>query len=97
MNLVNQWNFAILDFIQTHFRSSLGDVVMPFITSLGNIGMIWILLGLLLVTRKRWRAAGLLLLSALLIESLFCNAILKNMFAVPRPFDIRTGIDLLIP
>lgn len=97
MNLVNQWNFAILDFIQTHFRSSLGDVVMPFITSLGNIGMIWILLGLLLVSRKRWRAAGLLLLSALLIESLFCNVILKNMFTVPRPFDIRTGIDLLIP
>lgn len=97
MNLVNQWNFAILDFIQAHFRSPLLDGVMPFITSLGNIGVIWILLGLILLTRKRWRLAGIMLLSALLIEALFCNVLLKNLFAVPRPFEYRSGIELLIP
>lgn len=97
MSLLNQWNFYILDFIQAHFRSPLLDVVMPFITSLGNIGFIWIALGLILLARKRWRLAGILLLSSLLIESLFCNVIFKNMFAVPRPFEFRADIELLIP
>lgn len=46
----------ILDWIQG-LRTPAGDVFMPVITSLGNVGIIWILLAVLLLiipkTRKQ--------------------------------------------
>ena len=38
----------ILDFIQS-LRTPFGDVAMPFISKLGNTGMIWIILALVLL------------------------------------------------
>lgn len=29
------WEFSVLDFIQAHLRSGIGDIVMPLITHLG--------------------------------------------------------------
>lgn len=34
------WEFSVLDFIQAHLRSGIGDTVMPFITRLGDGGAI---------------------------------------------------------
>lgn len=40
------WEFSVLDFIQAHLRSEIGDTVMVFITHLGDGGVIWIVLTL---------------------------------------------------
>lgn len=90
-------NFWILDWIQQHLRSPFGDVVMPLITSLGNAGILWILIGLVLLTRRSWRKTGVVLLLALLIEAFFCNIVLKNLVAMPRPFTLHENVQLLIP
>ena len=46
---------AVLDFIQEHLTGGVGDVLMPAISFLGNGGMIWIILAvvLLLIPKKR--------------------------------------------
>ncbi|MEE0510435.1 MAG: phosphatase PAP2 family protein [Peptococcaceae bacterium] len=90
-------NFWILDWIQQHLRSPFGDVVVPLITSLGNAGILWILIGLVLLSRPSWRKAGVVLLLALLIEAFFCNIVLKNLVAMPRPFTLHENVQLLIP
>lgn len=90
-------NFWILDWIQQHLRSPFGDAVVPLITSLGNAGILWILIGLVLLTRRSWRKTGVVLLLALLIEAFFCNIVLKNLVAIPRPFTLRENVQLLIP
>ena len=89
--------FALLDFIQENIRTPAGDVVMPFISALGNLGIIWIALGVFLLFVKKYRKAGFMVLIALLIEFLICNVYLKNAVAAPRPFDINTSVELLIP
>lgn len=89
-------NFWILDWIQQHLRSPFGDAVVPLITSLGNAGILWILIGLVLLTQRSWRKTGVVLLLALLIEAFFCNIVLKNLVAMPRPFTLHENVQLLI-
>ena len=82
----------ILDWIQT-WHTPAGDVIMPVITSLGNAGIIWIiLLVVLLIQRKK---SGVILLAALLIEVVLCNGIVKNLVARTRPYDVNTAVKLL--
>lgn len=45
--------FQILDWIQS-IRTPLGDVVMPWISALGNAGMIWIVLAAVLLLIPNW-------------------------------------------
>ena len=55
----------ILDFIQS-LRTPFGDVAMPFISKLGNTGMIWIILALVLLIIPKTRNYGILVTAALL-------------------------------
>lgn len=56
------------------------------ITSLGNGGFIWIILGLTLFIRKSSRKYGILMLFSLIIGAIIGNLILKNIFDRNRPF-----------
>lgn len=89
--------FAVLDFIQKYLRTPAGDVLMTFITSLGNGGGLWLILGGVLLIQKKHRKTAVLLFLALGIELIICNVWLKNAFAVPRPCDLNPDVQLLIP
>ena len=58
---------------------------MRFVTSLGNFSIAWVMLALVLILIPKTRKIGL------------CNVILKNIFVRPRPCDVNTAINLLIP
>jgi undecaprenyl-diphosphatase len=61
---------------------------MVGITTLGNAGAIFIIIGLALLFTKKYRKAGLSVLVALLVM-LICNDLfLKEFFARPRPFNL---------
>ncbi len=90
-----EWEFGILDFIQG-MRTPFGDAVVPFVSSLGNGGMIWVLLAVVLLAMPKTRRAGAVLAAALCFDVVLCNGILKNLFARIRPCDINTSIQLLI-
>lgn len=85
----------ILDLIQ-QIRTPVGDTVMCFITKLGDAGMIWIVLAVILLLIPRTRKTGMVLMAALCIDFVLCNGILKNMFGRIRPCDINTQVSLLI-
>lgn len=89
--------FAVLDFIQQHFRSPLGDSVMTAVTALGNMGLIWIVLGVGLLAARNHRREGIFVLAALGVDFLLCNLLLKNIVARPRPCDLNPLVSLLIP
>lgn len=93
---MRDWEFVLLDTIQQACQSAMMDYIMPFVTMLGDKGVLWIILGLVFLSCKRWRRAGILLFAALLIEAVLCNVILKNLFAAPRPFEVRDAVALLI-
>lgn len=86
----------ILNFIQTYIRHPILDHIMRFITSLGNFGIIWLMIGIILIMKKHYKSAFILFL-ALMIGVMICNGLLKNLFQMPRPFEFNSSIELLIP
>lgn len=85
----------ILDFLQT-IHTPLLDKILAFITSLGNAGIIWIVLAAVLLILPKTRKTGIIVAAALLMDLVLCNLILKNLVARVRPYDVNTAIDILI-
>lgn len=77
------WN--ILFFIHDYIRNDFLDVVVPFYTSLGEDGILWIAIGVLMLIPKKYRKCGIMVLAALLVMVVVNNLILKNLIARPRP------------
>lgn len=84
-----------LDFLQT-IHTPLLDKILAFITSLGNAGIIWIVLAIVLLILPKTRKTGIIVAAALLMDLILCNLILKNLVARVRPYDVNTAIAILI-
>ena len=85
----------ILDMIQ-NLITPIGDVVVPLITRLGDAGIIWIILTVLLLIIPKTRKTGVIMMAALLVDVLLCNVFIKNLVARTRPFDVNTAVQLLV-
>lgn len=90
------FDMVILDLIQSNIRTGFMDAIMPFITQLGDAGLIWIILSICLIIPKKTRKIGFVMIIALILNGIICNIILKPMLARIRPFDVNTAIKLLI-
>lgn len=86
---------SILQGIQ-NIHNGLLDSIMVFITSLGNAGIIWIVLAVIFLFSKKYRKCGIAMALALLFSFIFGNVILKNIFERPRPSWVDTNVMLLI-
>lgn len=84
MVLVQWFDSVVLDWFVAH-REPLLTPVMKVFTMLGEGGFIWILIGVTLLFWKQTRRTGVVVLLSLLLCVLFCNGILKNVVARPRP------------
>ena len=84
-----------LDFLQT-IHTPLLDKILAFITSLGNAGIIWIVLAVVFLILPKTRKVGIIVATALLVNLVLCNLILKNLVARMRPYDVNTAIAILI-
>ena len=76
----------ILDFIQT-LHTPVLDKIMVGITRLGDAGIIWIILTAIFLVIPKTRRTGGVMLAALVVQTILCNVILKNLFAF-RSFTI---------
>ena len=85
----------VLDALQTIHNPVL-DTMMCAITRLGDAGIFWILLCMVLLILPKTRRSGVILMAALLVDLVICNGILKPLVHRIRPFDVKTGIELLV-
>ena len=85
----------ILDWFQT-LHTPVLDKVMVFITRLGDAGIIWIVLTIVFLMIPKMRKTGAVMAAALMIDVLLCNVMLKNLVARTRPYDVNTGVQLLV-
>ena len=96
LDVIQTFDFAIIDFIRENFSSSFMNKVMVFFTSLGNAGALWIITGLFMLCTKKYRKTGIMMVVGLTIGLILGNFILKPMVGRLRPFQIKEGIELLI-
>lgn len=79
-----------------NLRCEILDRAMVFISALGNSGIIWIIIGLIMVCLKKYRKCGVAVLIALIACLIFGNGILKNLVGRHRPCWADESIKLLI-
>ena len=86
----------ILLWIQEYLRFPALTSVMKDITNLGNAGILWILITIVLLLDKKTRNVGYMSALALIGSLIVDNIILKNLVARTRPYEVVDGLKLLI-
>lgn len=81
------FDLSVFQWIQS-IQNSFLDALMVGITTLGNAGTIFIVLGFVLLFTKKYRKAGLAVLVALIVMLLCSDLFLKEFFARVRPFNL---------
>ena len=87
---------TILRWINIKFRNKAFDKTMPIITSVGNLGIIWIVISVLLMTKKDYRVLVKTILIDLVITTIIGEGIIKNIIKRKRPFYDDDKKELLI-
>ena len=83
------FDLPILDWIAEHLQCAFLDTLMPLITLLGDAGIFWIAIAVILLFFRKTRKIGLSMGAALLLGVVVCNLIMKPAFARIRPFDYQ--------
>lgn len=93
---LTEYEIQVLDFIRAQFGSAFGDLIMPYITCLGNAGILWIIVTLLLLIVPRTRRVGVAVAISLVLEVVLCNLMIKPVVARTRPYEWNLDVPLLI-
>lgn len=96
MNFLNQFEIPILDFIQNYVGCAFFDKIMPIITMLGDAGIFWIMIAVVMLFFRQTRKTGLMMGLAMIMGLLFGNAMLKPLVARIRPYDVNTAHELIV-
>lgn len=97
MNLILRADSAILLWIQENIRNEFLTPIVRFITHLGDKGILWIVMLLVLMCFKKTRKAAILTASVLLVTFIVTNLWLKPFIARIRPYEIIDSLIILIP
>ena len=89
------WEFDILYAIQS-IRTPFLDKVMAFLSTIGDAGVLWIVIGVVLCVSKKYRRGGMQMLSAELLSFIVGNLIIKNMVDRLRPCQIDETVSLIV-
>ena len=85
----------ILNWLQS-LHTPILDKIMQLITHLGDMGIMWIILTIVMLLIPKTRKSGVIMAAALIVDVILCNVILKNLIARVRPYDVNTAVQLLV-
>ncbi len=85
-----------MDWIQANLVWDWLAPVMRFFSSIGELGAVWVLLGVLLLLRKSTRRLGVYCLLSIALSAIFCNLLLKPLVMRPRPFTVHPQVLLQV-
>ena len=98
--LLNTWalsfDLPILDWIQANMANPFLDMIMPWITILGDAGIFWMSVAGVLAITKKYRKIGFGMAIAMALGLLVCNVTLKPLVARIRPYDFQEALGVTI-
>lgn len=95
-SLIQNFDNSILLYIKNNMHGHIMDKSMIVMTSLGNMGIIWIVIAVLLMINKRYRDIGFIILGALMLSTVLGEGILKHVVQRIRPSANIPSANLLI-
>lgn len=95
MEWIQQFDEQVILWMSEHLLGGFVNSLMIGISTLGNKGLFFIILGIWMILvgywqKSHWFYRGILLLAALGATALFANLILKPSIARIRPFDLMS-------
>ncbi|WP_026887208.1 phosphatase PAP2 family protein [Clostridium beijerinckii] len=96
MEIIQNIDNNILEFIQIYMRNSVLDKLMPVITTLGSKLTIWTLIALIFIIGKKYRKYGVMIICSLILCFIVGNLGLKPLVARTRPFNAEPILNMLL-
>lgn len=96
VELLTNAEIHFLLYIQESVRNPWLDLIVTFLTGLGNAGWIWILLSALLLIPKKTRKIGFISFLSLFASLIVNNLLLKNLVGRMRPYDVCRSLIPLV-
>ena len=96
VNAVTAWDASVITAISENVHSTFLNYFFRFVTLLGEGGIFWIAVAVILLFFKKTRRTGICIGASLLIGVIIGNGVIKNVVARPRPYDTLPGIEPLI-
>ncbi len=96
LTLVHNLDASILLFIQEHLRQEFLTPILTLITKLGDKGIFWLAVSVIMLIPKKTRGIGFLSIVAIAINYGICNLCLKNLVERIRPYESVEGLKLLV-
>lgn len=90
------WDRQFLLFLQEHVRNSALDPIMKTVTMLGNAGWFWLVLIAVLLIFRKTRKIGLASLTAIVVNFVINNLLIKNLVSRMRPYEAVLGLERII-
>ena len=88
LEAILNFDLSIFTFFQTYLMNPVLAFIMKVITTLGDDGIFFIILGLVMIFFKKTRKAGVVVLGSLLVMTLLNNELLKPIIERPRPYNL---------
>ena len=90
------WDGQFLIWLQENVRTDVLTPIMKLITHLGDKGIFWILIAVVMLFFKKTRPLGIMAGIALVFSVLINNVLIKPNVGRIRPYEVVDGLKLLI-
>ncbi len=96
LETITNFDFSVLYWIQENLRTEWLDWICAFLSWAFQLGIPWIILGVVLFCFKKTRAAGAILVAAVVLTFFFNELAIKNAVNRERPCTIDQSVQLAI-
>jgi undecaprenyl-diphosphatase len=93
---INIFDNYVLFTIRKYMQNKYLDRLMPIVTSMGNLGIIWIMMAVVLILDKPYRLIGNIVILTLIISTIVGEGIVKHVVRRVRPCNYENNLSLLI-
>lgn len=96
LEAVTTWDASVITAIYENVHSAFLTMFFRIVTLLGEGGIFWIAVAVILLFFKKTRRSGICIGASLFIGVIVGNGIIKNVVARPRPYDAIAGIESVV-
>lgn len=96
LEAVTTWDASVITAIYENVHSAFLTMFFRIVTLLGEGGIFWIAVAVILLFFKKTRRSVICIGASLLIGVIVGNGIIKNVVARPRPYDAIAGIESVV-
>ncbi|MGE4486065.1 MAG: phosphatase PAP2 family protein [Oscillospiraceae bacterium] len=96
LDILQSADESIMLFIQENIRCDFLNPVMKFFSFIGNAGILWIAIGIILLLLRGYRVTGFDMLLALAVCAAINNLVIKEFIMRSRPYETIQGLTTII-